>query len=472
MVEGLREHMLDAIRLRLRADVPVGIYLSGGIDSSVIAGMVMHLMRKEHVSVGDVPSALFEKVKCFCIRFPTDAGFDESPIAARTAAFLGVSMQMADMEEATLATCFADAAYHSEHHHFDLNTVAKFALSELPRIHGVKVVLTGEGADEHFAGYPFFPPELLREPDLSMLDQPLSKEDATEAREVLLRSAEDEMRMLFPLGGGFDHGLRGDDGSRAAMATHGSIFTGATLAWHPTKELFAPWARNRHASLDCREIVVDSWPDGGREAISRGEWHPLHAAQYIYIKGPMSNMILSCLGDRVEMAHGIEGRTPFLDHHLTEYVNRLPPSVKMHYEGPPRTDGADQNGTGDSFWWQKDMKTTRDLLSEKWILRQAAKPFITQELYNRKKHAFSAPLNWPRDGPICRMLEGLLTERAVTALGFVDWKVVKECLRTAFVDPGSLSRPDPKAFRMLLFVAAWIVLAERLGIPQADSTMV
>ncbi|KAH8836454.1 hypothetical protein MCOR27_008920 [Pyricularia oryzae] len=242
-------------------------------------------------------------------------------------------------------------------------------------------------------------------------------------------------------------------------------------AWHPTRELFAPWVRDRYGLLDCRDVVVASWPDGARQAISRGDWHPLHAAQYMYIKGPMGNMILSCLGDRVEMAHGIEARTPFLDHHLTQYVNRLPPSVKMHYEGPLSSDRVDQSGTGDSFWWQKDLKTTRDMFSEKWILRQAAKPFISQELYERKKHAFCAPLSWPRDGPICRMLEDLLTERAVTALGFVDWQVVEECLRTAFIDPASSSRPDPKAFRTLLFVAAWIVLAERLGIPQADSRM-
>jgi asparagine synthase (glutamine-hydrolysing) len=76
MIEGVRERMLDAVRTRLRADVPVGIYLSGGIDSSVIAGMVTHLIKEEGVKVGSKDPK--ERVCCFSIAFDEESGFDES----------------------------------------------------------------------------------------------------------------------------------------------------------------------------------------------------------------------------------------------------------------------------------------------------------------------------------------------------------------------------------------------------------
>ena len=110
------------------------------------------------------------------------------------------------------------------------------------------------------------------------------------------------------------------------------------------------------------------------------------------------------------MAHSIEARTPFLDHHLTEYVNGLPPSVKIRYS-------SDSAG-GAEF-------------TEKWILREAARPFITDELYKRKKFPYSAPTVWPTGGPIHRLFLRLLTEDNVNMLGFVDWQKVKDNLRDA-----------------------------------------
>lgn len=76
MIAGVRAHMLDAVRVRLRADVPVGIYLSGGIDSSVIAGMVTHLVKEQGVKMGSANAT--ERVTCFSIAFDEDSGFDES----------------------------------------------------------------------------------------------------------------------------------------------------------------------------------------------------------------------------------------------------------------------------------------------------------------------------------------------------------------------------------------------------------
>ena len=167
------------------------------------------------------------------------------------------------------------------------------------------------------------------------------------------------------------------------------------------------------------------------------KWHPLHAAQYVWTKGHLANIFLSCLGDRTEMAHSLEARTPFLDHHLTEYVNRLPPSVKIRW----------------------DPKEKRFI--EKWILREASKPFITKELYERKKHAYSAPTTWPPDGPLHKTMRKLITKDNVEKLGFVDWTQVEGLVDQAFF------KEDAKAMRFTFILAEWVVLSQRfrLGYP-------
>lgn len=76
MIASVRAHLLDAVRLRLRADVPVGIYLSGGIDSSAVAGMVTHLVKEQGIKAGS--QDLKDKVCSFTIAFDETSGFDES----------------------------------------------------------------------------------------------------------------------------------------------------------------------------------------------------------------------------------------------------------------------------------------------------------------------------------------------------------------------------------------------------------
>lgn len=76
MIQGVRERIVEAVRLRLRADVPVGIYLSGGIDSSAVAGIVTHLVREQGVKLGNQNAT--QRISCFCIKFPSKSGFDES----------------------------------------------------------------------------------------------------------------------------------------------------------------------------------------------------------------------------------------------------------------------------------------------------------------------------------------------------------------------------------------------------------
>lgn len=78
MVEGVQTHLIDAIKVRLRADVPLGIYLSGGIDSSAVAGMVAHLVKEEGARLGNDDSHILSRIKCFTVQFDKDSGADES----------------------------------------------------------------------------------------------------------------------------------------------------------------------------------------------------------------------------------------------------------------------------------------------------------------------------------------------------------------------------------------------------------
>lgn len=457
MVSGVRERLVESIKLRLRADVPVGVYLSGGIDSSAVAGIVTQLAKEQDVKIGSQSS---RKVACFSVEFPSNSGFDESSIAERTAEWLGVDVIKRQVDESTLARDFADAVYHCEHHHFDLNFVAKFALSTLPREHGFKVVLTGEGADEHFAGYPYFPVEFLREADYSQPESLLAIQDSL--RNNLHQTVDKDMRQVFRNLGAASEGATSY--SPALAEVNNSTMPWTLLVWHAGKGIFSPWVRGVAENVDCRDTVVQSYSAEARAKMS-SRWHSLHSALYMWNGASLANVLLSCLGDRTEMAHSIEARTPFLDHHLTEYVNRLPPSVKIaltRSEMPEGNGGDDESSFKDQGPLWKNSAPGLTSFTEKWILREAVRPYITDELYKRKKHPFLAPMKWPSDGPLYNMISKLLTREAVEKLGFIDYEVVDDCLKRGFGQDA-----DASAFRSLLYVGAWVTLSQRFGVKKA-----
>jgi asparagine synthase (glutamine-hydrolysing) len=432
MIEGVREQMLEAIRLRLRADVPIGIYLSGGIDSSVIAGMVTHLVKEQGIAMGSAPPN--ERVCCFSIAFDEESGFDESSIANRTADWLGVKYQKKHMSEAELACRFEDATWHTEHHNPDLNFVGKFALSEVPLEAGYKVVLTGEGADEHFAGYPLFLPDYLREADAAWEKYNALPESE---RETQLHLAEDAAKAYYDSVGA-DTSLRVPSVSRQMLNNISTV--SSMVAFQP--DVFAAWTETDFGATDAQRTIANNIDGRVRQKILES-WHPLHSAEYVWTKGHLANIFLTCLGDRTEMAHSIEARTPLLDHHLTDYVNHLPPSSKLR-------------------WVPASEEYPEGRFVEKWVLREASKPFITRELYERKKHPYSAPTTWPRDGPLHKLLAGLLTKENVSNLGFVEWDKVQ-----GLVDRGFGVNGDPGAMRKALVVAEWVVLSKRFGVRRA-----
>ncbi|KAI1336734.1 asparagine synthase [Xylariaceae sp. FL0016] len=451
MVSEIREKLIESIRLRLRADVPVGIYLSGGIDSSAVAGIVKYLVEQEGEKMGS--QGITERIACFCIAFDKKSGYDESEIAQRTADFLGVHMHTKNMDEAELAKHFEDAVWHNEHQTFDLNTVGKFALSEVPRKHGFKVILSGEGADELFAGYPWFPSDFLLEPDYSSPELYLQKHDEIR-RQLHERTLSDFQGSLIGLESGVDSLYIDPD--LAKRLNH--VFTPAMFSIQTMgADVYAQPLREKYNSMEKLRAKIESWSAEAQENIKH-KWHPLHTALYTWNKSHLANFILTCLGDRCEMAHSIEGRPPFLDHHLAELVGTMPPSVKMHY-------GIDASGpqTGSSRWWNQAEDAGASKFWEKWILREAAKPFITEELYRRRKHPYSAPLSWPKGGPLHRLFTRILSKENVEAVGFLDWAVIQESLNKGFGDEANAA-----AMRRCQVAGSFVTISQRFGVAKAQ----
>lgn len=335
------------------------------------------------------------------------------------------------MNEEELARQFEDATYHIEHHNPDFNYVGKFALSTLPRSAGYKVVLTGEGSDEIFAGYHNYLPDYLTEPDPSWTPSNSSKATLSdEDRQRLLLEVEARTRMSYVM-------IGADASGRAPSQKLNNITTPASMAaFECPSSTFNAWTASDTTALQNIENNVNERV----QQLIQESWHPLHAALYVWSKGNLANIMLSCLGDRTEMAHSIEARPPFLDHHLTEYVNGLPPNLKIR-------------------WNEETGKFT-----EKWILREAGRPFITDEIYKRTKQPYIAPTVFPVGGPLYTLFERLVTRENIENLGFVDWNRVSGLLASAFGE-----KRDTQALRVLINVGQWVVLSRRFGIAKATA---
>lgn len=180
------------------------------------------------------------------------------------------------------------------------------------------MVLTGEGADEVSAGYAMFLGDYLRAPDL-----------ASGSLGIDLPTDEERLRMLTELESNpLDMGMTrmSYDDSKVARSILGGISTHRHFAVAvPPSDLFTAAAREQAGEVDGAATIAENISGVARANAVDGTWHPLHVALYAEGKSTLANVLLNQLGDRNEMAHSIEGRLPFLDHKLAEYLNGLPP---------------------------------------------------------------------------------------------------------------------------------------------------
>ena len=295
IVAEFREALRDAVRQRLVADVEVASYLSGGIDSCAVLGLAQQEMNRP--------------IRAFTLTFENPL-YDEARVAEEQAKRVGATYHPIPITGREIADSFADAVWHAETQMFNGHGVAKYLLSRAVRGAGIKVVFTGEGADEMLGGYPYYRVDALNN-------------DAT-------LSADERLALL-------DEMLGANAATRALMmpdrvSSHEMQAVERRLGWLPATLNVGAAQTNSVASLlrddlpaSVREFqplisALDRLPIAQRVA---GRDH-LNQMLYINAKTVLPNFILNYLADRMEMAHSIEGRVPFLDHHVAEAAARVP----------------------------------------------------------------------------------------------------------------------------------------------------
>lgn len=360
--EEFRAVLDEAVRLRLRADVPVGCYLSGGIDSCSILGLMAR----------HAPS----RVRAFSLAFDHPA-YDESAIAKEMAELTGAEFETIPVTQNGLADDFSDAVYHGEAFFANAHCVAKFALSRAVHQAGFKVVLTGEGSDEILAGYPHFRADLSRNcatAAQAAIQQALATSN-TVSRGVLLADGQVAPSTVFMERLGY----------MPAWIEARQAFLQKSSAYLP--ESFS--VERTFQSL-LNDLNVNGQMSGR---------HIVNQSLYLWDKTSLPGYILTILGDRMEMSHSIEGRVPFLDHHVVEFTRTLPVTQKI-------------NGA-----------------TEKFVLREALKPMLTSTVYQRQKHPFLAPpsLTDP-ESAMHRLLQDTLRGRAIDAIPFLRKKAALDIL--------------------------------------------
>jgi asparagine synthase (glutamine-hydrolysing) len=276
-LDELRERLDRSVRARLQADVPVGFYLSGGVDSSLIA----ELIRQASPDVAR---------HSFSVTF-TDQEISEARYQRLMAERVHSVHHEIPFDEAAIADRLTRMVYHCECPVKETFDTCALALSEAVRGTGVKVVLAGQGADEIFAGYMGYRFDRLG-----------------------LRS-----------GGGQDLDTILEDELREQLWGDSGIFYEKDFyAFREVRAvLYSPAVRAEFPEFDCTNVSpVDKQRLAGRD--------PLHQRSYLDFKLRLSDHLLSEHGDRMAMANSVEGRYPFLDLGIIDLARRMPPHLKVN----------------------------------------------------------------------------------------------------------------------------------------------
>lgn len=350
VVDELERALASAVARRLDADAPVATYLSGGVDSSLLVALAAR-SRPGNVTA-------------FSVRLGPELGRDESELAAATARSLGVHHVVVPVDAARVAALFRDVVLAAEVPVLDHADAALLALAREVQSRGFKATLTGEGADEAFAGYPW----------VSLLH----------GRGGALVAAAGSVALGLAIGG-----------HRARLASPGAFGqTGAGRLYALTSRvrafLYAPAFWDRLGDFTpARDHAWDEQRLAG--------WHPLHRSLYADYECVLAGHLLADKGDRVAMAAGVEPRFPFLDEQVVDLAASLDPSLKL--------------------------RSGRD----KWVLRQLAARLLPHDVSARRKHMFRAePVIHAPGRPA--WVDELLSGPSLRATGLFDPAAVARAL--------------------------------------------
>ena len=402
IVSEFRQALADSVKQRLVADVEVACYLSGGIDSCAVLGLAQQQT--------DRP------IRAFTLSFE-DSLYDESAAAQAEAKRIGADYHAIRVSSRNLADAYSDALWHAETILFNGNAVAKFLLSRAVRDAGIKVVFPGEGADELLGGYPFYRVDALNH------NPALSEAERAALIHEMFGSNEASRAVMMP--------QEFEDRGLAAIERR--------LGWRPawagtvaamTNSIRPFYRRDAREALDRSEPPVVAALDRMNLAMRVTGRDHLNQSLYITSKFILPNMIMTTLGDRMEMAHSIEGRVPYLDHVVAETSARVPVDLKV--------------------------RGTR----EKHILREAAKDVLSPQAYERQKHPFTAPPTRDAKDPLMQFYRDVFASRAARQQPVFDPDVAQRALTELMT-----CAPDQRIAveGIVQRIAGVIVLHERFG---------
>lgn len=386
--ERLHDLLVDATKIRLRADVPVGAYLSGGLDSSILVSVIKNFTDTS--------------LSTFSLEFD-EKGLDESKYQKELIEHLDVNHNKIKISHEQIADNFESVIWHTELPILRSAPIPMSLLSGLVHSEGYKVVLTGEGADEVFGGYDIFKETKIR--------QFWAKNKDSGFRPALLKK-------LYPY----------LDVSPGKAQAYLKLFFGQGIdnpdlnyfshipRWETTSKIKGFYSDDMKAQL--RGDVVSEYSNSLPAEINR--WHPFNKAQYIESKTLMSGYLLCSQGDRVLMKNSVEGRYPFLDHRLIEFASMLHPKYKM--KG----------------------------LNEKYLLKKAMGKYIPKSIVNRYKQPYRSPDIPSFTGDSQReYVTDLLSSSKISQYNYFDPKKV-ELLKKKIINGKAIGYKDNMAFMGIL----------------------
>lgn len=396
LCEQLHALLVDATQIRLRADVPVGAYLSGGLDSSVLTALIHHHSQTP--------------LRTFSIGFDAES-LDESSYQQMMIDHLGADHSRIQCSNDDVANGFLKTLWHAETAILRTAPTPMRLLSGLVRQQNYKVVLTGEGSDEVFGGYDIFKEGKIRQfwaqnPDSAW--RPLLLKRLYPYLDLQPGRAQSYVQNFFGIGldnpsvPWFAHLPRWDTTAKA-------------------KQFFSPALREQ-----LRSTALDRLQASLPQAI--GRWHPFARGQYIEAKLLMGSYLLTSQGDRMLMANSVEGRFPFLDHRVIEFANQLPPSLKMK------------------------------VLNEKYLLKKTMAKYLPDAIVNRHKQPYrapDAPAFFPgAGGQPPEFVDDLLSEPKLSRYGYFDAKKVGMLVKKARRGD-AMGAKDNQAIVGILATQAW-----------------
>jgi asparagine synthase (glutamine-hydrolysing) len=328
--ERLLELLMDATRIRLRSDVPVGAYLSGGLDSTVVTAII-----RRHSEA---------RLKTFSVVFE-DPEFDERRYQREAVDFLRTEHHEVRITGEDIARVFPKVIWHAEKPVLRSAPAPLFLLSSLVRNQGYKVVLSGEGADEILGGYDIFKEAKIR--------RFWGRRPESRLRPLLLKR-------LYPYLGNLR--FQSQSYLNAFFHVEAGDLSNPLFSHLPRWELtsrikgfFSEDLRTELRDYSALEELGSSLP------AAFASWDDFTKSQYLEASCLFPGYILSSQGDRMGMAHSVEGRFPFLDHRVVELAMQIPPQLKMK------------------------------VLSEKHILKRATTELVPAAVTSRSKQPYRAP---------------------------------------------------------------------------------